>query len=83
MGAAFQWHVPDFTEHAAGRRSCGAFQYDHLYTGQGRPVARIDVTPMTYGNMTDYALKSFKNAREDGTDILIMPRSRSEMGFNN
>jgi hypothetical protein len=54
---------------------------DRLYTGQGRALARIDVEPMTYGNMTDYALKSYKNARLDGSNILILPRSRSEMGF--
>jgi len=48
------------------------------YVRQGRPLERIHVTKMSYGNMTDYALKAFKNGRVSGDDILVLPRSSSE-----
>jgi hypothetical protein len=52
---------------------------DRFYTGQGRALSRIFCEPMIYGNMTDYVLKAYKNARLDGERILILPRSRGEM----
>ncbi|MGY8685674.1 hypothetical protein Q2941_49400 [Bradyrhizobium sp. UFLA05-153] len=37
-----------------------------------RRLARIDVTPITEGTMTDYTLKTFKHGRIDEDSILIL-----------
>ena len=50
-----------------------------LYVGQGRPLARLHTTPMTKGNMTDYALKAFKSGRISYDNVLILPRAQSEL----
>jgi hypothetical protein len=49
------------------------------YYGHGRPLHRIHVTEMTYGDMTDYALKAYKNGRISYDDVLVLPRSLSEL----
>jgi hypothetical protein len=35
-------------------------------------LERIHVTPMTYGNMTDYALKAFKTGRMNMDDLIVL-----------
>lgn len=40
------------------------YQTEHLY--------RVDVMPITYGTMTDYTLKAFKNGRVGSDDILVL-----------
>jgi hypothetical protein len=49
------------------------------YVGQGRPLQRIHTTAMTYGDMTEYALKAFKKGRVSYDNILVLPRAVSEL----
>lgn len=49
------------------------------YVGQGRPLQRLHTTPMTHGDMTDYALKAFKNGQVSYDNVLVLPRAQSEL----
>jgi hypothetical protein len=57
---------------------------DHagLYLGHSGRLTRIDVEPITHdpAYVMDYALKALKNGRVSEDDLLILPRSASEMG---
>ena len=50
-----------------------------LYVRQGRALQRLHATPMTHGNMTDYALKAFKSGRISYDNVLVLPRAQSEI----
>jgi hypothetical protein len=56
-------------------------EYSALYLGCLGRLARIDVEPITHAPafVTNYALKALKNGRISGDDLLILPRSASEM----
>lgn len=49
------------------------------YVRQDRPLQRLHTTPMSYGDMTDYALKAFKNGRISYDNVLVLPRAQSEL----
>lgn len=49
------------------------------YVGQGRPLQRLHSTAMAYGDMTDYALKAFKNGRVAYDNVLVLPLAQSEL----
>jgi hypothetical protein len=54
----------------------------HLYAGDGTPVERIDVRPVTHdhGWVVDYVFKSVLNGRHEHDDaVLVLPRSRGEL----
>lgn len=53
------------------------------YVGQGRPLQRLHTTPMTHGDMTDYALKAFKSGQVSYDNVLVMPRAQSELSSRN
>ncbi len=50
-----------------------------LYLKPDRPLQRIHTTRMIHGDMTDYALKAFKNGRAKHDNILVLPRALSEL----
>jgi hypothetical protein len=50
-----------------------------LYVRPDCPLRRLHVTPMNHGNVTDYALKAFKNGRIIYDDVLVLPRALSEL----
>jgi hypothetical protein len=53
----------------------------HLYYGPDRPLFRIRCDPITETpeKVTRYALKSLSRGRIDAGDIVVLPRSRSEL----
>jgi hypothetical protein len=62
------WHLPwsrlkvPLVDHFIERQ--GMYQTEHLY--------RVHVMPITYGTMTDYTLKAFRNGRAATDDILVL-----------
>lgn len=54
-------------------------QNSEQYVGRGRPLQRLHVTPMSFGNMSDYALKAFKRGHIAYDNVLILPRALSEL----
>lgn len=50
-----------------------------IYVRGSHPLQRLHTTPMTHGDMTDYALKAFKSGRVSHDNVLILPRARSEL----
>jgi len=53
----------------------------HLYAGGKHPLARLHAIPMTSrpGFVVDYAMKGLKSSRVNLDDILIFPRTTSEL----
>lgn len=49
------------------------------YYGRGRLLKRIHTVAMSSGDMTDYALKAYKNGKTTHDDILVLPKTLSEI----
>ncbi|MDR7039171.1 hypothetical protein J2X36_003944 [Methylobacterium sp. BE186] len=52
-----------------------------LYVRPETPLARVHIRPITEdaGNVAGYALKSIKTGRSTFADVLILPKTRSEL----
>jgi len=64
-----------------GRGKCDPEQdFQHRrYCPLGGPLERIDVTRVRYDSMGDYAFKGVLNGKIAWDDILILPRTNSEL----
>jgi hypothetical protein len=56
-------------------------RYHSLYVWPGHPLLSIHVEPATHNlpRVIDYAMKSFKRGRFDLDDVLVLPKSQTEM----
>ena len=54
-------------------------QNESVYCPPDLPLLRIDVRSMSTPVLAEYVLKQFKRGNVDYGDILILPRSRSEV----
>jgi hypothetical protein len=50
-----------------------------LYCNPNHPLVRIHVTPMNFPAISDYVLKQYSRGNVSSDDILILPRSVSEV----
>ncbi|WP_166299310.1 hypothetical protein [Bradyrhizobium sp. 2S1] len=53
----------------------------HLFCPAERRLERIEPTRIAYGSMADYSMKALKNGHVDWDDILILPKSQSELAW--
>lgn len=57
------------------------YEHQNQYTGNDKPLFRIEAVPLTHRGffVTDYALKGSKSPRIGYDEIIILPRSTSEI----
>ncbi|RUW89171.1 hypothetical protein [Mesorhizobium sp. M7A.F.Ca.US.010.02.1.1] len=57
------------------------YEHQNQYTGNGKPLFRIDAQPITHDGWfaTDYGLKGAKSSRVGYDELFILPRSTSEV----